>query len=192
MAKLIAIKHAAPQIVPEVASSQWKLSPSGLRQCDELASRLARYAVTALYSSEETKARQTADALGLRLGLPARARPGLQENDRTGLRFFDDPADLDACFRDFFARPFERVVGNESAAEAQARFRGAVQSILDEPGQGQGLPAIVTHGTVLTLLVGTANDIDRFAFWKALTLTSFVVLSTPGLELVDVVHAPVG
>jgi broad specificity phosphatase PhoE len=190
MAKLIAIKHAAPQIVPAVASSQWMLSQSGLRECDELASRLARYAVTALYSSEETKAKQTADRLGLHLGLTVSARPGLQENDRTGLRFFHDPVDLDACFRDFFARPFERVVGKESAAEAQARFRGAVQSILDEPGER--VPAIVTHGTVLTLLVGAANEIDLFAFWRALTTTSFVVLSAPGLELVEVVHAPLG
>lgn len=189
MAKLIAIKHAAPQIVPAVASSQWELSRSGLQECDELASRLARYAVTALHSSEETKARQTAERLGLRLGLTARAWPGLQENDRTGLPFFHDPADLDACFREFFARPFERVVGKESAAEARARFGGAVQSILSQREQ---FPAIVTHGTVLTLLVGAANEIDPFAFWKALTTTSFVVLSAPGLELLEVVHAPSG
>jgi broad specificity phosphatase PhoE len=190
MAKLIVIKHAAPQIVPEVASFQWKLSPSGLQECEALASRLASYAVTALYSSEETKAQQTADRLGQRLGLTARARPGLHENDRTGFRFFHDPDELDACFRDFFARPVVRIVGKESAAEAQARFRGAVQAVLDEAGES--LPAIVTHGTVLTLLVGSANEIDLFAFWKALTTPSFVVLSVPRLELLEVVHAPFG
>jgi broad specificity phosphatase PhoE len=188
MAELIVIKHAAPEIVPAVASSQWQLSRTGLQQCDQLASRLARYAVTALHSSEEIKARQTADRLGVRLGLTALARPGLHENDRTGLPFFHDPADLDARFRDFFARPFERIVGQESAAEAQGRFRGVVQAILDE-SEGH-LPAIVAHGTVLTLLVGAANETDRFAFWKALTFTSFVVLSAPGLNLVEVVHAP--
>jgi broad specificity phosphatase PhoE len=188
MSKLIAIKHAAPQLVPGVASREWTLSQSGMQQCDELAARLARYAVTSLYSSEETKARQTADRLGLRLGLTVLVRPGLQENDRTGLRFFHDPADLDACLRDFFARPLERVVGKESAAEARARFQAAVQAILDEPGER--LPAIVTHGTVLTLLVCAANEIDPFSFWKALATTSFVVLSTPGLKLVEVVHPP--
>ena len=186
MSELILIKHAAPQVVEDLPSSQWVLSESGRQQCDELHSRLAQYKPASLYTSEEPKAVETAEILGLRLGIPFASKPGLHENDRAGLPFFNDRAELNARIRAFFSSPSERVVGNESADEAHSRFIGAVQDSLDS---AQAQPTvIVTHGTVTSLLVARANQLSPYPFWLDLELTSFVVLSTPSFTLRQVVH----
>jgi broad specificity phosphatase PhoE len=48
--------------------------------------------------------------------------------------------------------------------------------------------AVVTHGTVMTLFVTRAAGLEAFPFWKRLGLPAFVVLSWPGLGLLDVVE----
>jgi broad specificity phosphatase PhoE len=83
--------------------------------------------------------------------------------------------------RAFFDRPHERVLGNESADEAHARFANAVAQL---PTSGDpGATVVVSHGAVLTLLVTRANDLEPFPFWSDLAFASFVVLSTPSLTL---------
>jgi broad specificity phosphatase PhoE len=49
--------------------------------------------------------------------------------------------------------------------------------------------AISTHGTVMTLLVARANNLDPFTFWSQLELPSFIVLKLPGYELVSEIEA---
>ena len=189
MGELIVVKHAAPEIVEGLPSARWVLSESGREQCEELHSRLVQYKPAHLYTSEEPKAVQTAEILGPRLGVPVSPRPRLNENDRTGLPFFDDESEFNARLRAFFLRPSERVLGNESADEAHARFIGAVQDVL---ASAQGQPTlIVAHGTVTSLLVARANQLNPFSFWLELDFTSFVVLSTPSFKLAHVVHPDV-
>ena len=162
MGELIVVKHAAPHIVEDLPSSKWVLSELGMEQCEELYSRLAQYNPASLYTSEEPKAVQTAEILGARLGIPVSPTPQLHENDRTGLPFFKDKTEFNARLRAFFLRPSERVVGNESADEAHARFIGAVREVL---ASAQGQPTlIVAHGTVITLLISRANHLNPYPF----------------------------
>jgi broad specificity phosphatase PhoE len=49
--------------------------------------------------------------------------------------------------------------------------------------------AIVTHGTVMTLLIARAAGLDPFALWQSLGLPAFAVLSWPDLALLQVVES---
>ncbi len=109
----------------------------------------------------------------MRLGLEVRPRPDLHENDRTGLAFGPIEA-LKARIRAFFERPNERVMGEETAAEALERFEAAIRRLLAET-DGDNV-AVVTHGTVLTLLAARYNPIGAYDFWNGLSLPSLVAL----------------
>jgi broad specificity phosphatase PhoE len=55
-----------------------------------------------------------------------------------------------------------------------ARFEAAIRALAAEAPHESA--AVVTHGTVLSLLVAKHNGLQAFAFWDALTLPSYVVL----------------
>jgi broad specificity phosphatase PhoE len=82
-----------------------------------------------------------------------------------------------------FRRPKERVLGRESAAEALRRFESAVDSVLREYPEGN--VAVVSHGTVLALMLAQHLDQAPFTLWRQLGNPSFAVLSVPGFELVE-------
>ena len=173
MAKLILVKHAPPEIRPGVISHRWVLSAEGRDRCAWLANAFRAHGVARLYSSLEPKALETAALAGAPLGLEVCPRRDLHENDRTGLAF----GSLDALkqrMRRFFEAPSELIVGEETADAALRRFEAAVRAAAAEaPDQ---TIAIVTHGTVLTLLTAKYNPVTAFEFWEALTPPSWVPL----------------
>ena len=83
----------------------------------------------------------------------------------------------------FFSRPSERVFGNESADEARTRVEQALLPLIDNHGDDL---VVVTHGTVLTLMVAARNGIDPFPFWKRLRMPAAVSLRLPGMVLEEV------
>lgn len=186
MADLIVVKHAAPEIVEDLPPSQWALSEFGRGQCHELSERLAQYLPASLFASQEPKAVETAEMISPRLGLSPALVSGLHENDRTALPFLSTEVDFHARMRDFFIRSGDRVVGNESADEAHARFVGTLKRLLSS--EETRPTVVVTHGTVATLLVARANHLSPYYFWRDFDFASFVVLSTPSFILREVVH----
>jgi broad specificity phosphatase PhoE len=185
MAKLILVKHAPPQIDPEVPSPRWVLSPVGRDRCEWLATEFEAQGVTRIYSSLEPKALETAALAATRLGLEVHPRRDLHENDRTGLGF-GAPDEFRQRMRRFFEAPSELVVGVETAGAALERFEAAITALASEARE-QTL-AVVTHGTVLTLLVAKHNPIAPFDFWDFLTLPSYVVLEGSGFRFDGTVH----
>ena len=185
MAKLVLVKHAPPEITPAVISHRWVLSQEGRDRCEWLAAELGAQGVTQLYSSLEPKALETAALVAVRLGLEVRPRLGLQENDRTGLGF-GALRELKRRMRQFFEAPSGLVVGAETAEAALERFEAAVRALVSEAG-GQTV-AVVTHGTVLTLLTARYNPIAPFGFWDSLALPSYVVLDAASFKLDGGVH----
>ena len=185
MAKLVLVKHASPQITPEVSSHRWVLSEEGRDRCEWLAAELRAQGVTRLYSSLEPKALETAALVSIRLGVEVRPRRDLHENDRTGLGF-GALGDLKRRMRQFFETPSDLVVGAETAEAALTRFEAAVRALASEAGD-QTI-AVVTHGTVLTLLVAKYNPIAPFDFWDSLALPSYVVMDAASFKLAGPVH----
>jgi broad specificity phosphatase PhoE len=176
MANLILVKHAMPQLEPDVPSREWRLGDTGREGAALLAERLAPYAPGVIVASAEPKATETAQIAAARLGMPMTTRDGLHENDRTDLGWLST-TELEARIARFFAEPGTLVMGNETADQAHARFAAAVDAVC--AAHPDETVVIVAHGTVITLYVSRATGIELFPFWTRLGLPSFVVLSCP-------------
>jgi 2,3-bisphosphoglycerate-dependent phosphoglycerate mutase len=109
------------------------LSDFGRRQARKLAEELADEPLEAIYSSDLARARETAEIVGERLGLPVVLDPELREKD------WGSWEGLTAVERDRV-----EFVG-ESTEEHQERILRALQRIAERhPGGGSVL--VVTHG----------------------------------------------
>lgn len=161
---------------------RWGLSDKGRAACEPLARALAGHAIARIVSSEESKAAQTAERIADFLQVPWHTAPGLHEHDRGNVphmpsREFISHIEL------LFRRPDELVLGRESADEALARFEAAVRLAVD--AQPDGNVAVVSHGTVIALLVARYNQLQPFDLWRQLGLPSFVVLDWPTKRIIE-------
>jgi 2,3-bisphosphoglycerate-dependent phosphoglycerate mutase len=170
---LLLIRHAAPLILQDAPAREWPLSDEGRRACEEFAGRLAPYRVTAILSSAEVKARETAAILVAWLGLTPGVEADLNEQRRDNVPYLGRP-DFEAAIRRLFAEPDTLVLGQETATQAYTRFAGAVgRALVAHP---DGDVALVTHGTVMSLYAERHAGVEPFAFWQALTMPDLVAL----------------
>jgi broad specificity phosphatase PhoE len=109
------------------------LSDFGRRQAQRLAGELEREEIEAIYSSDLSRARETAEILGERLGLPVALDPELREKD------WGTWEGLTAVERDRV-----EFVG-ESTEAHQERMLRALRWISDRH-PGSGCVLVVTHG----------------------------------------------
>ncbi len=179
--KLILIKHSMPEFEKGKLWYEWPLSEDGRRRCIPLAEQVASYQPTAIAASPERKAVETAGIIGSHIEIPVQITEGLQENDRTGFRFAQD--EYEQQFQEFFRKPNELIIGQETATQALKRFTLALEGfVCDHPA---GNLVVVAHGTVITLFTAAHNDIEPFQFWLELGIPSFVVLSLPDYRLIE-------
>lgn len=173
MAQLVLIKHSAVDIDAAVPPKEWPLNEQGRLLCRPLTSALRMHNLETLVSSEEPKAVETAQIIAKRLRVDARTAPDLDEHRRP---FVDQPSEFERLMEHFFAEANSRVLGDESANEALARFTDAINAVLaSEPGRNVG---IVSHGTVIALYAAPLLGIGAAALWKRLQAPSFVVIDT--------------
>lgn len=125
--------------------SDTDLDETGRWQSNRVARRLAGYGISAIYTSDLARARQTAAPLEALLGLVAEPRADLREIDvgaATGLTKSDLRERHPALFGEGWHRvPFP---GGESYDQTAARMSRAAREIAAAHG-GQRI-AIVTHG----------------------------------------------
>jgi broad specificity phosphatase PhoE len=178
--KLILVKHAPPEVVPGTPSERWVLSAKGRDLCVPLADQLAALAPTIIVSSEEPKAAETARLVAERLNVPWRTAPDLHEHDRSNVPHMRS-GEFISMMELFFRKPSERVLGQETADEARSRFQSAVQRVLDENRDGN--VAVVSHGTVIALMLGGKGTRTPFEVWRAMGLPSIAVLSLSAFSL---------
>lgn len=182
---LILIKHAMPEIVPGKPPSSWLLSEAGKKSCRALGERLRGFEPEAIVTSTEPKANETGLRVSSVLGVPFESAPDLHETLRETVAFQDDPDEWHANVQRFFDHPDELVLGEETAAHAAERFTAAVQAVLTR--YADGTVAIVCHGTVISLYAARVAGIEPYPLWRRLGLPSFVALSRPEMEIVEVV-----
>ena len=108
------------------------LSDFGRRQAQQLAEELSDEELAAIYSSDLARARETAELVGERLGLPVVLDPDLREKD------WGTWEGLTAVERDRV-----EFVG-ESTQAHQERILGALRRIAERHPDGRVL--VVTHG----------------------------------------------
>lgn len=176
-AALILVRHGRPKIDPDTPATGWPLCPEGREAVERLAERLAAYAPTGLVSSPEPKAKETADILGARLGLPVALDDGLHEHKRQH-RTFGTEEEFRKSVAAVFAKPGEAVHGGETAIEACERLAAAL-------AKHQGAPLVaVTHGTVLSLYLANRFGCDAHDLWRSLQMPDAFVLGADG-ELIE-------
>lgn len=176
MRRLHLIRHAPVTVDFDMPARDWPLSPEAAPLVRELAGRLAGARLRRIVVSTEGKAAGTGRILGETLGLPVEVRDGLEEHHRLVEQQAPDRSVFEANVRRFFAQPDKVVFGAESAAQALARFRRAVAAVLRETADDE---AIVSHGTVITLLVAAGGDRDPMAVWSSLRLPDLITLDWP-------------
>lgn len=184
--RLLLIKHAMPVRVDGVTTSRWELSAEGRDGAARLAKELALFPISTVLTSVEPKAHNTASIVAELLDVPCVDWPDLHEHDRHNVDHLDAPAVFQQRMREMLARPDEVVYGCESSRAAQQRFARAVQAAVAAHADGD--LAVVAHGTVITLFVAEHATVEPFDLWRRLGLPSLVVLSLPGLELLEIVE----
>lgn len=177
---LYLVKHGKPNIVPDVPAHDWQLAEGALSGVSELIEGLAPRPEIVV-SSEEAKAVATAAGLAQVLGVPQRRMLGLHEQLRYTAPFYAEVKDFQTDIQRFFANPAQVVFGEESANDARTRFGNAMNAgMLANPKE---TVAIVAHGTVISLLVARANDLDPFWLWQSLKFLDVCTLEWPALRL---------
>lgn len=184
MDRLILVKHSHPEIRAGIPAAEWILSADGRTRCVALADRLAAFRPFRLFSSREVKAQETATLVSDRLGVPWSTVEGLHEHERASVELLPQ-AEFERSVKALFERPDDRVFGEETAATARARFGEAIDGLLDQRGEEDTV--VVSHGTVISLLLAERAAVEPFALWKSLGLPSYVVLSLPGWRVEAVV-----
>ncbi|WP_135227770.1 histidine phosphatase family protein [Deinococcus fonticola] len=174
------IKHGKPFVIPGVPAHEWELASDALQGLPGLVERL-QPRPDIVISSEEPKAKATAQGLAGALGVRHRPMLGLHEQLRYTAPFHADVQDFQADIQRLFAYPDDLVSGEESAADARRRFGHAVNAAMQ--ANPQQTVAIVAHGTVISLLASHAAGVDALELWLALTFLDVVTLSWPELKL---------
>ena len=131
------------------------LNPTGLRQARAAARRLEEEgAFAAVYSSDLSRARVTAEAIAAHLGRPVRLRPALRERRYglfEGLTYTEASQRHPEAYAAFEARqPAAPIPGGESLSEFSARVTGCLEALAASHG-GETL-LLVCHGGVLDVI----------------------------------------
>jgi broad specificity phosphatase PhoE len=178
---LLLVKHSAPQIQVDRPTNTWRLSEEGQIRAHQLAEQLEDFAPEVLVSSDEPKAKETAEIVAAHLRLKMQVVPGLHEHDRSHVPFLSYDA-FQSSIREFFQKPSELVFGDETADQAHTRFYQAVHSILTE--HKDKTVVVVTHGTVISLFVSRLTGSSDLDLWNTLGLPSFVAIDLHSSTLI--------
>ena len=162
MSAVILVRHALPEIERGLASKLWGLSESSREDCVLLAHALPAPVAGAVVTSDERKARETAEVIALRLGLQVETDPRLAEVDRPQV-WDRDYREVAAAYLAGTPEPGwearEAVVGRFAAAVTDARVRAEGADVI-----------VVSHGMAISLWVASVCTIDLPAWWRELTL----------------------
>lgn len=171
------------------------LEPDGHADAERAAAAIAALAadraVSALYSSDLTRTRQTAEPIARRLGMEARLEPGLRERNYgafEGLTGADLQRDWAEAFRRWRDREpdFELPGGGESLRRFHQRVVDTLEALARRhPGERV---LAVTHGGVLDCAYRHAAGLDlRAARQHDLLNTSLntIALTDTGWRVID-------
>lgn len=180
MTEVVLVRHAPSRLDPAAAAAEWRLEEEAEASIRSLAERLEPLGLDLVLTSLEPKAVATGRGLADRLRLPFASAPKLHEHQRGSLPLLSEDAWHDTQRR-FFRHPDVLVFGRETATEARDRFRRGLESALAR-NRGER-PAVVAHGTVMSLLVARANGLDPFDLWRSIAMPEAWLVGWPDLTL---------
>ncbi|HRJ68225.1 MAG TPA: histidine phosphatase family protein [Beijerinckiaceae bacterium] len=143
------LTHPQVRIDPAIPVPDWGLSDVGRARIMTLAGAPWIRRFGRIVSSGERKAMESAQAVGLAIGVPVELAEASHENDRSSTGFLP-PQEFERMADAFFASPQDSVRGWERAIDAQARIVAVVRQVLQARPRTPTL--FVGHGGVGTLL----------------------------------------
>ena len=148
-------------------NSDTHLSPEGFHQAITLAEHAPFQHVDAIYSSDLTRAVETAKIIAERFNLTVKIMPELRETDYGDWegRFIRDlAAESPKAFGRFFTDP-ERChpPHGETFLECQARVMIGMREIIANHDNQNVI--VVTHGAAIRLILGAALDMPIHKMW---------------------------
>lgn len=152
--RVVFVRHALPVVDDTVPRGRWPLADEGQIAAQQLAARLQLPDGELVVSSEELKARQTAEAFSDQMVVDPRLnevqRPWTPGNYRR--------------LAETWLRGVE-VEGWEAKTSAVDRMAAAVTEAIQE---GDGSACLVTRGLIMSAYLETVADIDPATFWSQL------------------------
>jgi broad specificity phosphatase PhoE len=144
-----------------------ELSKTGVQQAKEVASAFSREPVTAVYSSDLKRARQTAHLISQPHGLEVAFEPGLRELDHgklEGLTFEEIRATFPDFMRCWRSEPAHAPVpGGERLVDVEKRAWAALNRIVGRHRPEETLVVVSHNFPILAILCRvTATPLDRF------------------------------
>jgi alpha-ribazole phosphatase/probable phosphoglycerate mutase len=144
------------------------LNETGERQARALATRLAGKRFASVYSSDLTRAFQTASIIAAPHGLPVTKLRALREihfGEWEGLNRDEIRTRYPDHSEQWWSRPLDtRLPGGETLAEVRDRAAGAVRSIA-RIHQGEQV-IIAAHGGTIRAIVATYLGMDLNEYWR--------------------------
>ncbi|GGR36173.1 hypothetical protein GCM10008957_52420 [Deinococcus ruber] len=146
-----------------------------------MAALLANIHISRIISSTEVKAIETGEIIANKLSLLLIQRDGLQEHERTNLGVLS-PSDFQLGMGLMFSRPSQHVFGDESADDARVRFETSLNSLMESSQEDE---LVVSHGTVMSLLIAHKNKLDARQLWETISMPDHFVLQWPSFKIIS-------
>lgn len=180
---LVLVRHAPTTLQAGVPSAQWQLTGDARSLTTELAAQLASsYPVDRVVTSHEPKAIGTGRTLASKLGVKSVTGPDLEEHHRQRTVLMEE-AEWQRTLKRFFGSPQVLLFGQETGAEARRRFdRGLRAAQREHPRQRL---AVVSHATVLTLLLAGPNALEPYDLWRTVKMPEALVVHPESLKIIE-------
>ena len=151
------VTHPQVHIDPSVPIPDWSLSEVGRRRAAIFANLPLLSETSAIASSAENKARETAEIISSVVNAPIQIYEKSHENDRSATGFLEQQ-EVEKVADRFFASPWESIRGWEKAIDAQRRIVSDTARLVRKNLEGDLL--MVGHGAVGTLLFCHLAELD--------------------------------
>lgn len=145
------------------------LNETGRAQAEELATKLEGEPIDAVYSSDLSRAAETAEIVGARLGLPVEHEPGLREIDVGSWQGLTK-AQIDG-------RPWDGETYEHHSKRVLTALRGI------EAGHPQGRVLVVSHG-------GSLRRVQQAVLGEPLPVIEHCTIWTCSLENGELLASP--
>lgn len=144
------------------------LSETGIRQAQKLAGRMTGIPLDSVYSSDLSRAMETAKIITAAHNLKVRLKPELRETNFgrwEGLTYVE----IDSLYHDAMSKwrenPMDTVIPEgESLGQVAERCKLGIQEIIDD-NQGKNI-LVVAHGGVIRVILAQCLGMDLKFYWK--------------------------
>lgn len=151
--------------------SNTELAPEGLKQAELLAKNFPFDKVDAVYSSDLSRAKNTAKFVADKFNLPVQTTAGLREVDFgiwEGKFFSDLEKNEPDTLKIFHTKPDElRLEGAETFHQAQTRAMNAINEIVRRhESNGESRVVAVAHGSIIRTILCDILEIPLKNLWR--------------------------